>query len=61
MSHTLRQHNDIELRIFEKIPKEELADFIEKNWARLREILGSLPDDTDQEVIDALILGYKSL
>jgi hypothetical protein len=52
---------DSELRIFEKIPKEELADFIEKNGARLREILGSLPDETDQEVIDSLILGYNSL
>jgi hypothetical protein len=56
-----KQHNDIELRIFEKIPPEELADFIEKNGARLREILGSLPDDTDQQVIDALISGYRSL
>jgi hypothetical protein len=44
-----------ELRIFEKIPKEELADFIEKNGARLREILGSLPDETDQQIIDALV------
>lgn len=61
MSLNLKQHNELELRIFEKIPKEELADFIEKNGARMREILGSLPDETDQEVIDSLILGYKSL
>ena len=50
-----KQHNDIELRIFEKIPKEELEDFIEKNGARLREILGSLPDETDEQVINNLI------
>lgn len=53
--------NDREISILRNIPKSQIPDFIEKNWAKLRSLIESDEDLNDQEILENLIEWYKSL
>ncbi len=61
MSLTLKDHNEREREVLKTIPKDELWDFIERKGWELRTIIDEHEEWNSQQIIDALILGYKGL
>lgn len=57
----IKEHNDREIEIFKTIPPDKLPDFIEKNGARVREILENGIDEIDREEIENLKKWYLGL
>lgn len=53
--------NAREVEILKHIPHSQVMDFIEKNGQRLRSLIESDEELNDQEILEALIEGYKGM